>query len=492
MIGGMRISVEQTHVEARHLIGGAWEEGAQASSIRSPATGEIIGSVPQGTAAEVDRAVAAARRAAVEWAEVNVFERARALRRIIDVITARREEIGLILSLEQGKPWKTEALAEVDELLEYLDHAGAMASSLQGMMPPSVDPDKRILIQRRPRGVIGAIQPWNFPVETIGIQCVPAIATGNSTVCVPAPTTSLSAYIVAECFHEAELPSGVFNLVTGPGPVVGDALAGHSGVDALFFTGSTATGNLVAARAAGKPQVLELGGNGPFVVLDDADLDLAIEGAITSCFYCAGQTCTAGERLLVHEAIYDEFRDRLVTAVNAGVRLGDPLAEGTVMGPLNNEQVASKVDQHVADARERGAEVLVGGDRDGGWPTELYWQPTIIAGVDGSMRVATEETFGPVAPLQKIRSEDEALEIMASSPYGLASAVFSRDLGRAIRFAERATTGAVVINDCSIYNETHIPFGGAAGKQSGFGRAQGLPPMETALTELRTIVLPVR
>jgi succinate-semialdehyde dehydrogenase/glutarate-semialdehyde dehydrogenase len=488
----MSISTEKTDIEGRLLIGGRWEDGAERAAVRSPATGETIGTVAQGTVADVDRAVAAARTAAAEWADVTVFARAAALRRVAQVVETRRDELALILSLEQGKPWKTEAVAEVDSLIQYLELSGAQATALEGMMPPSADPDKRILVYRRPRGVVGAIQPWNFPLETIGIQVVSALACGNATVCVPAPTTSLTAHVAAECFQEAELPPGLLNLVSGPGPVVGDAVAGHPGIDAIYFTGSTVTGNLVAQRAAGKPQVLELGGNGPFVVLDDADLDIAVPAAITSCFYCAGQVCTAAERLLIDAGIYDEFVDRLVATATSEVKLGNPLEESTVMGPLNNEKVASKVDQHVEDARARGAEILLGGSRDEGWATDLYWQPTVVAGVDESMQIATEETFGPVAPLQKIHSEAEALEIMDRSPYGLNSAVFTRDLSRAIRFAERASTGVVVINDFSSYNETHLPFGGAAGKQSGMGRAQGRFPMESALTELRTVILPIR
>jgi acyl-CoA reductase-like NAD-dependent aldehyde dehydrogenase len=483
----MTTLTEFTNVAAQHLIGGDWTDAAERSTIVSPATGEEIGSVPQGSASDVDRAVSAARRAAGDWAAQTVFARVEALKRLAAVVTERREELALTLAIEQGKPFRAEALGEVDSVIGYIELACQHATALEGSMPPSNDPAKRVFVYRRPRGVVGAIQPWNYPLETIGIQAIPALACGNTAVCVPAPTTSLSAYALSKCFEEAELPAGVFNLVTGAGPVVGDALSGHAGIDAVLFTGSTATGNLVAQRAAGKAQLLELGGNGPFVVLDDADLDLVIPAALFACYYTAGQLCTAAERILVHERVHDEFVDRLAAAVRDQVRLGHPLDDETSMGPLNNEKVASKVDEHVADAVDRGAEIVLGGSRDSGRPTDLYWQPTIVTGVSDEMLIANDETFGPVAPVQKITSEEQALEITDGSPYGLATAVFTRDFARGLRYAERASSGTVVINDATIYNELHIPFGGAAGKGSGLGRAQSRVPMETVFTELKTI-----
>jgi acyl-CoA reductase-like NAD-dependent aldehyde dehydrogenase len=487
-VGTMVQAPEFASITARQLIGGGWVDSPEVRSIVSPATGETIGTVPQGTAADVDRAVRAAREAAADWAALSVFARLEALDRLAHVITERRDELALTLSLEQGKPFAAEARGEVDSVIGYLKLANQAVQMLEGTMPPSTDPSKRVLVYRRPKGVVGAIQPWNYPLETIGIQAVPAIACGNTVVCVPAPTTSLSAYAFARCCEEAELPAGVFNLVIGDGPVVGDALSGHPGVDAIAFTGSTATGRLVAQRAAGKAQLLELGGNGPFVVLDDADLDRVIPAALTSCYYTAGQQCTAGERLLIQGGIYDEFVDRLVTAVPKEVRLGHPLEEGTSMGPLNNAKVATKVDHHVADALDRGAAVLLGGARAQGFPTDLYWEPTIVAGITDEMEIATEETFGPVAPLQRIGSEEDALRILNDSSYGLAAAVFTRDIRRGLRFAERARTGTVVVNDASVYNELHLPFGGAAGKSSGINRAQSHYTTEI-FTELRTVII---
>jgi acyl-CoA reductase-like NAD-dependent aldehyde dehydrogenase len=293
---------------------------------------------------------------------------------------------------------------------------------------------------------------------------------------------------LAECVAEAELPAGVFNLVTGHGAVVGDEIAAHPGVHAIGFIGSIATGHRVAERAAGKALLLEMGGNGPLVVLDDADVDAAVAATLTASFLCAGQSCTAGERFLVHEAVHDEYLDRLAAAVAREIRLGDPFAEETTMGPLNNEPVADKMDGHVSDAVARGAELVAGGRRADGFPTELYYEPTVLDRVTEEMDVAREETFGPVVPITTIRSDDEALAIANSSPYGLLAAVFTRDLRRGLRFAESVRAGWVNVNESSNYWESHLPFGGRSGSSSGVGRVGGRFPLET-FTELKTVVV---
>jgi len=483
----MTTSAELTAIDAHLLIKGAWADAAERVAVVSPATGEAIGTVPQGTTADIDHAVRAARQSGEEWAGMTVFARAEALRRVSAALAEHRDELALTLALEQGKPLKREAYPEVDSAIAYFEIAGQMAITLHGTMPPSTDPRKRVFIYRQPRGVVGAIQPWNFPLETIAMQSAPALATGNAIVCVPAPTTSLSAYVFARCVAEAELPAGVFNLVSGPGPVVGDALTGHAGVDVVLFTGSSVTGRRVAERAAGKAQILELGGNGPFIVLDDADLDLAVPAALVSCFMCAGQQCTAAERILVHERVHDEFAERLTSTITEEIRLGHPLDDEISMGPLNNEKVAAKMDEHVADALARGAELLCGGSRAPGHPTDLYWEPTVLSAITDEMVVANEETFGPLAPLQRISSEQQALDILNSSQYGLASSVFSRDIGRGLRFAERARTGTVILNEGQYWFEQHLPFGGAPGKASGLGRAQGRASMEQVFTETKTV-----
>ena len=472
------------------VIGGSWAESESGARFEatSPATGESLGTVPEGTREDAQRAIAAANAARRDWASRSAFERASAMERVAVVIESRRDELARILTLDQGKPLRAEAYGEVEELVVYWRMAAADATRLHGSMPPSVDASKRILGYRVPRGVVGVITPWNWPYTMPAELVAPALAAGNAVVWVPAPSTSVCAVKLAECVVDAGLPAGVFSMVTGPGPVVGDEVAGNPGTHAVGFIGSIATGLRVAARAAGKTTLLELGGNGPMVVLDDADLDAAAEASIAASFLCAGQSCTAGELFLVHEAVHDEFLERLRTAVGRSVRLGDPFAEETTMGPLNNEPTAEKTDRHVADALERGAELVAGGARADGFPTSLYWQPTILAGVSEAMEIAREETFGPVVPVLRVSSDEEALQIANGSPYGLMTAVWTRDLARGLRFAEAVDAGWVNVNESTNYWESHLPFGGRAGSSSGVGRVGGSQVLE-AFTEPKTVVL---
>jgi acyl-CoA reductase-like NAD-dependent aldehyde dehydrogenase len=280
----------------------------------------------------------------------------------------------------------------------------------------------------------------------------------------------------------------VFNLVTGPGPVVGDEIARNPGTDGVAFIGSTGTGRLVAQAAAGKAALLEMGGNGPLVVMDDADVDGAVEATLTACYLCAGQSCTAGERILVHRAVKDEYVELLARRVTERILLGDPFDEGTTMGPVNNEPVASKMDEHVSDAVERGASVVSGGSRATGFPTELYWQPTVLDDVPHDARVAVEETFGPVAPVVAIDSLEHAISLTNESPYGLLAAIFTADLTSGLEFADRVHTGWVNVNESTNYWEAHLPFGGRAGTDSGIGRVGGSHVMNS-FTELQTVVL---
>ena len=472
------------------FVDGAWGAAASGKTFtaESPATGEVIGEVPEGDREDARRAIEAAGRAADGWARMTAFERAERMHAVGDAIERRRDELARTLTLDQGKPLKAEAYDEVEELLVYWRMAAEDAKRLEGRLPNSFSAGKRVLLPRRPRGVIGVITPWNWPYTMPAELIAPALAAGNTVVWTPAASTSVAGVALAECVVEADLPAGVFNVVTGPGRIVGDEIARNPGTHGVGFIGSTETGRKVADAAAGKALVLELGGNGPVVVLEDADLDRAVEATVTACFLCAGQSCTAGERLLVHREVRHEFVEKLARLVTERVLLGDPLADGTTLGPLNNEPTAEKMDEHVADALDRGAALVSGGSRAEGFPTDLYWQPTILTDVPPGALVAVEETFGPVAPVVDIGSLDEAVELANASPYGLLAAIFTGDIRRGLEFADRVRTGWVNVNESSNYWESHLPFGGRSGTASGIGRVGGTSVMET-FTELQTIVV---
>ena len=474
---------------SQFFVDGAWADALSGETFtaESPATGDAIAEVPRGDRQDAQLAIGAANRAADAWAGATAFERADAMHRVADEIEKRRDKLAHTLTLDQGKPL-SESHDEVEELVLYWRNAAEDGKRLEGRLPNSVSPGKRVLLIRRPRGVIGVITPWNWPYTMPAELIAPALACGNTVVWTPASTTAVAGIALAECVVEADLPPGVFNLVTGPGSTVGDEIARNPGTHGVGFIGSTETGRKVAEAAVGKAAVLELGGNGPVVVLDDADLDLAAEATVTACFLCAGQSCTAGERILVHRDVRDEFVAKLARLVAERVVLGDPFADGTTLGPLNNAGVAEKMDEHVADALERGAAVVSGGSRAGGFPTDLYWPATILDGVPADALVAREETFGPVAPVVAIDSLEHAIELANASPYGLLAAIFTRDLARGLRFAESVRTGWVNVNESSNYWESHLPFGGRSGTASGIGRVGGTAPME-AFTELQTVVL---
>jgi succinate-semialdehyde dehydrogenase/glutarate-semialdehyde dehydrogenase len=455
----------------------------------SPATGETFASVAVADVADVERAVGAARAAARGWATMSPFERASHCAAVVAAINANREELARALSQDQGKPLVTEAYAEVDELAEYFHMAGEDAKRLEGSLPASTSADARVLVSRVPLGVIAVVSPWNWPY-TMGAEVyAPALGAGNTVVWNPSSSTAACSALLAEVIAQGGLPPGVFNFLPGPGSVVGSALVGHAGVDAVGFVGSVATGRRVAEAAVGKAQILELGGNGPMVILADADLDLATEATLEAAYLCAGQSCTAGERFLVDSSVKDDFVARVVAATVERVRLGDPFDPLTTMGPLNNEANAHKFDEHVADALARGAKLCCGGNRAKGYPTSLFAEATVLDNVTGEMLVARDETFGPVVPVIEVGSDAEALEITNGSPFGLTAAVFTQDLERGLAFAEAARAGWVNINASTNLWESHLPFGGRSGSVSGRGRVGGRSLFE-AFTEPKTIHFP--
>jgi succinate-semialdehyde dehydrogenase/glutarate-semialdehyde dehydrogenase len=472
------------------FVDGNWQASASGETFdaTSPATGELIGTVPQGDRGDAQRAIDAARAAADGWAGLTAFERAAKMNAVGEMIESRRDQLARTLTLDQGKPLRAEAFDEVDELVEYWRMAAEDAKRLGGELPNSFSSGKRVMLVRRPRGVVGVISPWNWPYTMPAELIAPALACGNAVVWTPAPSTAMCAVALAECIADADLPAGVFNLVTGPGPVVGDEIARNPGTDGVAFIGSTATGRLVAQAAAGKAALLEMGGNGPLVVMDDANVQDAVEATLTACYLCAGQSCTAGERILVHRAVRDEFVELLARRVTEQIVLGDPFDDRTTMGPVNNEPVAVKMDEHVGDAVQRGASVVSGGSRAAGFATPLYWEPTVLTDVPADARIAVEETFGPVAPVVAIDSLEEAIALTNASPYGLLAAIFTADLGAGLQFADRVHTGWVNINESTNYWEAHLPFGGRAGTDSGIGRVGGAHVMHS-FTELQTVVL---
>ena len=457
-------------LRTRAYVDGSWVDGDSGETfpVLDPATGETIAEVPRLGAAETRRAIEAAERALPAWRARPARERARVLRRIADLMLENADDLALLLTAEQGKPLP-ESHAEIEYAASFLEWFGEEAKRVYGDTIPQPTPDRRILVTKQPVGVTGGITPWNFPSAMPTRKAAPALAAGCTMVLKPAEQTPLSALAVAELADRAGLPTGVLSVVTGDAvdaPEIGRELTSNPTVRKLGFTGSTEVGKLLMRQCADqvKKVSLELGGNAPFIVFDDADLEEAVAGALLCKYRNSGQTCISANRMLVQEGIYDAFVERFTGAV-AGLRVGSGLEEGVNVGPLIDAPGLEKVERHVADARERGAEVLLGGSRHELGQT--FYQPSVLTGVTADMAMSSEETFGPVAALARFTAEDEAIRIANDTPYGLAAYFFSRDVGRVWRVAEGLEYGIVGINTGFISTEV-APFGGM--KESGIGR----------------------
>ena len=474
---------------AKMLIGGRSVPAARNDVLRTvnPATGETVAEVPSATVEDVDAAVTAARKAQPALAAMTVWERAASLQAIADRLESSKDELARILSLESGKPLHGEAFGEVGAAVQGFRNAAELVKWLDGSVVATEDPHKRVFSFYVPRGVYAVITPYNFPVNIPVEYIAPAIATGNSVVWLPAPGTAYTGITLAEIIQSAGLPAGVVNILTGDGAIIGDALVGHPDINGIGFTGSTETGAAIAKRGWGKAQLMEFGGNGPTIVLEDADLDSAVDAVFAGCYINAGQTCTATERILIHADVQETFARRLHEKIRRTVQLGDPTDPRTTMGPLHKERIASTMDAHVADALQKGAELICGGRRAEGFATDLFYEPTILTGCTQDSRVNLEETFGPIAPFIPFETHEEALAIAAQGNFGLLASVFTGSSKHAFFFTERLRSGIVTINEHSNYWELQIPFGGAAGTKSGLGRIGGKHTL-LAMSDVKTMI----
>jgi succinate-semialdehyde dehydrogenase/glutarate-semialdehyde dehydrogenase len=448
-----------------HYIGGEWYEGADTYAVLNPASGEVVAQVAKGGAAETAQAIAAAERAFPAWRSLTAKERSARVKRWGELMLENRDALAELLTLEQGKPL-AEARGEVGYAASFFEWFAEEAKRAYGDVIPSPNPNAKIIVTREPVGVVAAITPWNFPLAMITRKAGPALAAGCTMVLKPSEETPLSAFALAVLAGEAGIPPGVFNIVSGDAVAIGGVLTESDVVRKLSFTGSTRVGKLLAKQSADtlKKLSLELGGNAPFIVFDDADLDAAVQGAMASKFRNTGQTCVCVNRFYVQDGIYDAFTSALTQAVRK-MRVGNALQGEVEQGPLINQAALKKVETHVADALEKGAKILTGGKPHmlGG----TFYEPTVLVDANNSMLIAEEETFGPVAACFRFKTEAEAIAAANDTPFGLSAYFYTRDLARAWRVGEALESGMVGINEGILSTEV-APFGGV--KQSGLGR----------------------
>ena len=448
-------------------IGGRWcdAESGATIEVNNPATGEILGTVPRMGANETWRAIEAAKDAFADWSRRPAKERSGLMRRWYDLIMANVDDLGALMTAEQGKPL-AEAKGEVAYAASFIEWFAEEAKRVYGDTIPSPWKDRRLVVIKQPIGVCAAITPWNFPAAMIGRKAGPALAAGCTMLAKPAESTPFSALALAVLAERAGIPAGVFNVLTGEAKEIGGEMTSNPDVSKITFTGSTEVGRLLMKQSAEtiKKLSLELGGNAPFIVFDDADLDAAVEGAIISKYRNAGQTCVCANRLYVQAGVYDAFAEKLVAAVGK-LKVGNGFDPEVLQGPLIDFAAVEKIEDHIQDAVAKGGRVLLGGKRHALGQT--FFEPTVLSEVTSQMKVAREETFGPLAPLFRFESDEQGVQMANDTEFGLASYFYSRDVGRAWRAAEALECGMVGINTGLISNEV-APFGGV--KQSGLGR----------------------
>jgi succinate-semialdehyde dehydrogenase / glutarate-semialdehyde dehydrogenase len=458
---------DRTLFRQQAYIDGKWcnADNRMTVPVNNPADQSILGTVPDMGTAETRRAIAAAERSLPEWRSLTGKERAAVLRRWHDLMMANREDLAQLMTAEQGKPL-AEARGEIAYAASFIEWFAEEAKRVYGDVIPGFTRDRRIVVLKQPIGVCAAITPWNFPAAMITRKAGPALAAGCTMVVKPAPQTPFSALAMCVLAERAGVPKGVFSVVTGAERAVGAEMTSNPIVRKLSFTGSTAVGKILMAQCAStlKKVSLELGGNAPFIVFDDADIDAAVKGAVASKYRNTGQTCVSANRILVQDSVYDRFAGKLADTVKA-MKVGPGIEDGAVLGPLIDHDAVAKVEEHIADAVQKGARVMVGGKRHklGG----TFFEPTVLADVTTQMKVAREETFGPVSPLFRFHREDEAIGMANDTEFGLAAYFYGRDIARVWRVAEALEYGIVGINEGIISTEV-APFGGV--KESGIGR----------------------
>jgi succinate-semialdehyde dehydrogenase/glutarate-semialdehyde dehydrogenase len=455
------------HKRDANLIGGAWVQADSGATIpvTDPATGDVLGAVPNAGAAETRRAIEAAAAALPAWKAKTAKERAKLMHKLADMIEQEADPLASLLTAEQGKPF-AEAKGEIGMSAAYVRWFAEEAQRIYGDIIPSPWPNRKLLVQKEAVGVVGCITPWNFPSSMISRKVGAALAAGCTVVVKPSELTPYSGLAWGVLAEKAGIPAGVVNIVTGEPKAIGGELTSNPHVKKISFTGSTAVGKLLMAQCAGtvKRVSMELGGNAPFIVFDDADLDRAVEGAMIAKYRNAGQTCICTNRFLVQAKVYDAFADKLAAATRA-LKVGNGFESGVTQGPLIDDRAIAKVQGLLDDALAKGARVVTGGGRHALGRT--FFEPTVIAGVTTDMRVAREEIFGPLAPLYRFETEEEAVRIANDTPYGLAGYFYTKDLGRAFRVADALQYGLVGVNEGLMTSEV-APFGGM--KESGFGR----------------------